>query len=106
MLALVGAAVDSLPPKLGDPKTMPAVETENETPAVISVPPIVSIPLLPLAIRTPKAGLVRFKPVALFGSVSISAVAMPFAETAMERASVSVETLPKYVVPKSVLAFP
>jgi hypothetical protein len=101
--ALVEAAEEMLPPKVGEPRTMPELDVVKATPEVMSSPPVVSVPATPRATRIPKAGLVRFRPVLLFGSVSMSAVEMAPALKAIGGASVCVETFPKYVVPKSVL---
>src|SRR5262249_18439506 len=100
--ALVEATDEILPAKLGAPRKIPGFELLKTTPAVRSSPPTVSLPLIPRMRRVPKAGLVRFRPVVLFGSVSISAVAVAPAVKEMVCASDCVDTFPKYVVPKSV----
>src|SRR4029078_13639926 len=75
ILALVDATVEMDPPYVGEPRTKPGLDALKTVPAVISSPPIVSVPLRPRATRDPKPGRVRFKPVALFGRNEMSATA-------------------------------
>ena len=106
ILALVDATAEIRPPKQfvvtfalqlseGVPRTMPGAEGLNPTPEVMSSPPSVNIPLSrPRGNRTPKAGRVRFSPVALCGSVWISIFAVPFPVTLTVRAAARLATLP------------
>ena len=65
----IEATEEILPPNAGVPKTKPGLDAVNDTPAVMSSPPIVSVPIFPRGMRGAKAGRVRLRPVGLFGSV-------------------------------------
>jgi hypothetical protein len=67
--ALVEAADEIGPPKVGDPNTRPGLEVLNTVPAVTSSPPTVSLPEAPRGIRMATPGRVRLSPVELAGSV-------------------------------------
>jgi hypothetical protein len=78
ILALVEATAEIRPPKQFDATVIPQVPDSvprkifvgaavNDTPGVMSSPPIVNVPLDPRPDRTAKAGLVKFKPVGLGG---------------------------------------
>src|SRR5689334_15039786 len=85
--ALVGAAELSLPPNVHAPNCKPGFDTEKTIPSLMSTPPtLVSGRLCPRDTRRPKAGRVRFNPVALAGKTRISAAASPPGLTCMSAA--------------------
>jgi hypothetical protein len=81
IFALVEATLEIRPPNAGEPRNTLVLEAEKLTPAVMSSPPMVIEYVPPRAACMAEPGRVKFKPVALLGSIWILAVAVTLGNT-------------------------